>query len=103
MHATITIQRLPSRYATYLIGPSARWIFAAIEGVSDVCVEHEDINHVTLSYDWVDPGTHFEGIDQMLKAQGMRRVDANDRRAPTSPTIYSPRSSEWRPDRRGKH
>lgn len=83
MHTTITIQRFPSRHTTYLIGPSACWILSAIEGVSDICVQHEDINHVTLSYQWADPGTHFQGIDELLRGQGMRRVDkyADDRRA----------------------
>lgn len=74
MYATITIERLPSRYATYLIGPNASRILAAIDGISQVHVEHEDVNRTTISYDWVDPGTHYEGIDQTLKAWGMRRV-----------------------------
>jgi len=79
MHAVITIERLPSRHTTYLIGPSARWMFSAIEGVSDVLVEREDINHVTLSYQWADPGIHSVGIDEMLQSQGMRRVEKGRR------------------------
>lgn len=74
MHQIITIERLPSPFTTYLVGPSASRVLAAVEGVSDVMLRQESADRATLSYEWADPGIYVVGIDQALKTQGMRRI-----------------------------
>lgn len=74
MRSMITVERLPNSHGSYLLGPDVSRMLGTIVGVSEVNIENQFIDRVTLSYLWSDADRDFDRIDNLLAAKGMRRV-----------------------------
>lgn len=74
MRIAIAVERLRASCGSYLVGPDATKVLAAIQGVSAIRLESQSIDRAVLSYEWTDAGRDLAGIDQTLWSKGMRRV-----------------------------
>ena len=74
MRSTITVERLPTSYGSYLLGDEVSRILGTVVGVSAINVENQFIDRTIVSYDWTDAARDFDHIDFLLKSKGMRRV-----------------------------
>ena len=65
---------------TYVIGKDASDVLAAIVGISDVRIESQYVDRVTLSFEWKGGRTNFDSrlkfddIDRILQSRGMHRM-----------------------------
>jgi len=74
VRAMITVERLSSSTSPYRVGPEAAGLLGTMPGVSEIVVEHQDLQRATISYTWKDPGTHSESMDAVLLKQAMRLI-----------------------------
>ncbi|HEY6893516.1 MAG TPA: hypothetical protein VI258_05075 [Rhodanobacteraceae bacterium] len=64
----------------HVVGQEAAEVLAAISGISDVRIENQYVDRVTLSFEWKGGRTNFDSrldfdeIDGILHARGMRRM-----------------------------
>ena len=80
MRSSMMIKRVSSSDETYAINAEASGILSAVRGITDVRVENQYVDRVTLSFEWdgglsnFDSRPNFGQIDMNLQAKGMYRM-----------------------------
>ena len=74
MRAVITVGRHDPKPNANLVGAEVVLLLGGVRGFSDILVERQDSQRVTISYRWQAPGPNLEGMDAVLMAQGLRRL-----------------------------
>jgi hypothetical protein len=80
MRSSMMIKKASESVETYVIGVEATRIVSELRGISDVCVENQYMDRVTLSFQWdgglsnFDSRPNFDAIDVNLQARGMHRM-----------------------------
>jgi hypothetical protein len=80
MRSSMMIKKSSATTESYVISAEASRILSSVRGVSDVCIENQYADRVTLSFEW-DGGTSnfdsrpdFNEIDANLQAIGLHRM-----------------------------
>lgn len=80
MRSSMMIKKSSNTVESYVIGAEASRILLNVRGVTDVCIESQYIDRVTLSYEWdggvskFDTRPDFAEIDTKLQAIGLHRM-----------------------------
>lgn len=80
MRSAMMIRRNSFSTETYVIGTEACRILSDVRGITNVCVENQYVDRVTLTFEWdgglsnFDTRPNFDHIDAQLQAMGMNRM-----------------------------
>jgi hypothetical protein len=80
MRSSMMIKKASASVETYVIGAEATRILSDVRGISDIRIENQYIDRVTLSFEWdgglsnFDSRPNYDEIDVNLQAKGMHRM-----------------------------
>lgn len=80
MRSFMMIKRASTSAETCVLGTAASGILSEVRGITDVRVENQHVDRVTLSFEWDGGLSHFDSrpnfgqIDIELQAKGMHRM-----------------------------
>ena len=80
MRSSMMVKRNSFSTETYVIGTEAGRILSDVRGITDVRVENQYVDRVTLTFEWdggltnFDSRPNFDHIDARLQAMGMHRM-----------------------------
>ena len=80
VRSSMMVKRESGSAEVYVIGKEASAVLAAVSGISDVQIENQYVDRVTLSFEWkggrtnFDSRLQFDDIDRILQSRGMHRM-----------------------------